>query len=224
MTVPGELVQAIVFDLDDTLYPEREFAFSGFEAVSQAFSDRLSADFDLASRMRSLFDSEHRHRIFNVVLDEIGVDDPQPIIQEMIETFRTHAPVIHLHNDAERAIKRFRNSHKLGVITDGYAVTQHAKVNALDLKSNVDAVIVTDDFGREFWKPHPRAFEEMQQLLNVSGEHSTYVADNPAKDFIAPNALGWHTVLIHRKGGIYNEAAAAGGGEPDRRITSLDQL
>ncbi len=215
---------AIVFDLDDTLYPEREFAFSGFDVVARVFSDRLSATFDLASHMRTLFDSEHRHRVFNVVLNEIGVDTPEPIVREMIETFRTHRPAIGLHDDALRAIERFRGSHKLGVITDGYAVTQHGKVAALKLTSRVDAVIVTDDWGREFWKPHRRAFEEMERLLGTRGNQCTYVADNPDKDFVAPNALGWRTVMIAREGGVYVDAAVADGGEPDQRITSLDQL
>ena len=34
-------IRAVVFDLDDTLYPEREYAFSGFAAVATAFQDRL---------------------------------------------------------------------------------------------------------------------------------------------------------------------------------------
>ena len=34
-------VKVVAFDLDDTLYPEREYAFSGFAAVAEAFEQRL---------------------------------------------------------------------------------------------------------------------------------------------------------------------------------------
>ncbi len=214
---------AIVFDLDDTLYAERAFAFSGFDAVGQVFGDRLGAS-DLAERMRVLFDTEHRHRVFNVVLDELGVDDPMPIVREMIDAFRKHKPNIRLHVDADRALTRFRPTHKLGIITDGYAVTQHGKVQALGLRSRVDAVIVTDDWGRDYWKPHPRAFEEMERLLCATGTRCSYIADNPSKDFVAPNALGWQTVMIERDDRVHADVNVANGGEPQRRIATLDEL
>ena len=73
-------------------------------------------------------------------------------------------------------------------------------------------------------KPHPFAFEQMSARLGVSPSACVYVADNPLKDFIAPNRLGWRTVQIKRLGGIYEMCAATPGGEPQHVIATLDEL
>jgi len=60
--------------------------------------------------------------------------------------------------------------------------------------------------------------------LGVPPRACIYVADNPAKDFIAPNALGWGTVFIKRPGGIYADREAPRGGLPQAAISTLDAL
>ena len=61
-------IAAVIFDLDDTLFPEREYAFSGFRAVARAFSHVLGEVESATARMRELFDSQHRRRVFNQIL------------------------------------------------------------------------------------------------------------------------------------------------------------
>jgi putative hydrolase of the HAD superfamily len=216
--------RAIVFDLDDTLYLERDYAFSGFDAVAAELGSRMNPPFDLAARMRELFSTPDRGRVFNVLLDELQVDDPDVRVKEMVSVFRNHRPKIKLCPDADQALIRLRPTCKLGLITDGFAVTQHAKIDALALRERIDEIIVTDDLGREFWKPHPRAFEEMQTRLGLPPHLCTYVADNPAKDFTAPHTLGWQTVRIARPEGIHASAASNPQGRYDRSIVTLDVL
>lgn len=219
-----ETTRALVFDLDDTLYPERAYACSGFAAVAAAFTGRLNPAYDLAARMRELFDTGDRHRVFNVIARECGLADTDPVVRDMITVYRRHRPAIHLFADADAALSRLRPSCRLGLITDGCAVTQHAKIDALDLRRRFDHIIVTDDWGREFWKPHPRAFEEMSARLAVPPDRCTYIADNPAKDFVAPNAMGWHTVLIERPDRVHAAEPTAQGGAPSKTIGSLEMI
>ena len=174
--------------------------------------------------MHELFHTPDRGRVFDVIVGEFDVGDPDDMVTRMIDTYRRHAPNITLFPDADAALDRLRPDHKLGLITDGYAVAQHAKIDALRLRDRLDAVIVTDDWGREFWKPHPRAFEEMSQRLDVVPSLCTYVADNPTKDFDAPNALGWRTVRIKRPDAVYAGASPTPIGTPHKTITSLDEL
>jgi putative hydrolase of the HAD superfamily len=49
-----------------------------------------------------------------------------------------------------------------------------------------------------------------------------YIADNPAKDFIAPFDLGWKTVRIKREGGLHRELHCKQA--VDMEIESFDQL
>ena len=218
---------AIVFDLDDTLYAEREFAFSGFQAVAGAFADRLGAPVDeLAARMRRLFETPQRRRVFHAVLAEDGIAeaDADALVAEMIAAYRSHRPAIRLHADAAAALDRLQGRCRLGVISDGPLQMQNNKVQALGLAGRMDEIILTDQWGPEFWKPHPRAFEELARRWAVPARACVYVADNPAKDFVAPNALGWRTVLVKRPGGIYADRQAPEGGEPQAVIGTLDAL
>ncbi len=215
---------AIVFDLDDTLYAERDYAFSGFAAVAAAFEARLGPAREVAARLRSLFDTADRGHIFNALLAERGLNESADLISKMITTYRTHTPAIHLHTDADAFLQNHRAGHKLGLITDGYAESQNRKIVALGLERRVDHTIVTDDWGRAYWKPHPRAFKTMAEQLDVPADRCVYIADNQAKDFVAPNVLGWHTVLIQRPDGIHTANPPAPGGKPDRIITTLNDL
>ena len=51
-----------------------------------------------------------------------------------------------------------------------------------------------------------------------------YVGDNPVKDFVAPNAMGWTTIQIVRDGGIHDATKLIDGGTPQHKITSLAAL
>ena len=214
----------ILFDLDDTLYPERAYAFSGFAAVSEAFADRLGDVREATARMRELFDTEHRRRVFNRYLEERGMSEDTDLVRRLIETFRAHQPAITLYPDADEALTRFSRTHKIGLLTDGPARQQRAKIDALKLRPRFDAIILTDELGPGFGKPHPQSFEMIAERLGVEPGRCVYVADNAAKDFVAPNALGWVTVRIHRVEGIYRDAPAADGGSAQHDLDRLDQL
>ena len=218
------VLKAVIFDLDDTLYPERAYAFSGFTAVAAAFEDRLGDRKETAAQMQWLFDTEHRPRVFNTLLAKRGMPEDQQLIRSMIETYRAHAPTITLHTDADAALTRLRDHYKLGLISDGPPVSQWAKIDALGLRNRLNEIIITGELSPEYSKPHPAAFELMSSRLGVESAQCVYVADNPAKDFIAPNTLGWTTIQIARPEGIYRDVPAAEGGVPDHLIDTLDEL
>jgi putative hydrolase of the HAD superfamily len=214
----------IVFDLDDTLYPERAYAMSGFVAVAEAFADRFGNPTDAAAEMSRLFDTEHRGHVFDEICRLSGMSPDPQLIGAMVEVYRRHPPRIKPHPDADAAIQRLARRARLALISDGPLIMQEAKVAALSLRSRIELVVFTDQWGRSFWKPHPRAFEHVQDHFGADGESCTYIADNAKKDFLAPRALGWRTVQIQRPGGIYTELPPAPGGAPDHCVASLDEI
>jgi len=68
--------------------------------------------------------------------------------------------------------------------------------------------------GRESWKPSPAGYRRIAEQLGVAHAACAYVADNPAKDFLTPNALGWRTVQWRREGQIHADDPAPQAGEP----------
>ena len=177
--------------------------------------------------MRALFDTDHRARVFNALLTECGWDESsktETLVARMIDTYRAHSPSITLCRDADAVLTRLRGQYKLGLITDGPPAQQWAKIDALNLRARLKKIIVTGDLAPGQSKPSPAAFELMADRLGALHNECVYVADNPAKDFVAPNALGWTTIQIDRQGGIYRDEQPAPGGRPDHQINSLEDL
>ena len=104
---------------------------------------------------------------------------------------------------------------------------QARKVRALALEQRFARIVFTDVLGpdRAYFKPHRRPFETMAAALGEPGDRYVYVGDNPGKDFVAPNAMGWTSVLVHRDHPrIHDVGKVAPGGAPQHTIAALTEL
>jgi len=214
-------VDCVVFDIDDTLYLERDYVRSGFVAVGERILQRYSIA-DFSDCAWALFESGVRGDIFDQALERVGVTKTSELISDLVATYRQHEPAISLLPDAERALNHFGKAHKLAVITDGPVASQSAKARALGVRQWTDDVILTGEFGPGFGKPHPRAFQLVEERTGASGPGCVYIADNPSKDFAGPRSLNWKTVRIRRPGGLHELAPS--GPDVDHEITELSQL
>ncbi len=217
------MIKVLVFDLDDTLFPEHEFVLSGFQIVSNWVATRYSIPGFLEVAWQ-LFKEGKRNQIFNLTLSKLRVEYEPCIIQELVQIYRQHKPTISLHEDAKWAINHFKQYKQLGLITDGYLLTQQNKVEALKIESSFAAIIYSDLYGRDNWKPSPLSYNKIMQSLRCQGKECVYVGDNPHKDFVTAKSLGWITVQICREGGEYSNVARETSHEADIKISSLTEL
>lgn len=199
-------MRAVIFDVDDTLYLERDYVRSGFAAVGEHLQRSLGVEgfFDTAWR---LFEEGLRGRVFDAALDSLGVANAS--ISELVEVYRWHQPGIRLLNDSASVLERLvAGAIPIGVITDGPVASQWAKIAALGLEKFATVVVVTGELGEGRGKPHEAAFKLVEEELAMGGDELTYVADNPAKDFIAPYRRGWRTVRIRRSGALHQHQSS----------------
>ncbi|HJV35987.1 HAD family hydrolase [Geomonas sp.] len=217
------MIKAVVFDLDDTLYPERQFVLSGFAAVDGWLSDHhgRTAFYQTAAR---LFASGRRGDIFDLALEQLGVEREKGLVQELVRVYREHRPALEPFQDALAVLQRLRGAKKLAVITDGYLAVQRSKMAALGIAHYFDAICYSDEGGRECWKPSAVPYRRIMDELCCAGEDCLYVADNPSKDFITARALGWGTVQIRRPDGEYAQLVPAPGYQADSSISTLYEL
>ncbi|EQB05482.1 hypothetical protein L288_12615 [Sphingobium quisquiliarum P25] len=200
----GRFDRVIIFDLDDTLYLERDYVLSGLQAVGLWARAILGLD-GLGRVMRERFEAGHRTRIFDDSLRDMGLEPHPHLIARMLTAYRQHRPSIRLAPDAEQFLARRDPATGFAVITDGFLDAQRRKIRALALyQRGVHLGVCTDRWGRECWKPNPRAFQHIEHIFGRSGGALTYVADNPSKDFTAPRAMGWDTVQIARPNRIHD--------------------
>jgi putative hydrolase of the HAD superfamily len=202
--------RVIVFDLDDTLFPERDYVRSGLVAAGE-WVCRAHGRADFAETAWRLFLGGVRGRLFDETLARLGVPADAATVASLVDVYRHHRPAITLFADAERTLRRLAGRARLAIVSDGPLASQQRKVKVLRLDKWCDPIVLTDQWGPGFWKPHERAFREVERITASGGALCAYVADNPRKDFVAPHAMGWRTVRVRRPGG---EHAAIGDGTP----------
>lgn len=185
--MPFSLNDRVVFDLDDTLFPERAFVRSGFDAVGNWVLGRTGKD-GFAAQCRAMFEAGRRGDIFDRALMATGL--PADLAPQLVAVYRDHQPRISLYPDARLWLEA--RGGPFALITDGPERTQRNKIAALGLSRWFDLMIPTGQWVGNYAKPHPRAFELVQE--HAHGRPCIYVADNATKDFVTPNRMGWRTV------------------------------
>jgi len=197
------MLKAVVFDLDDTLYPERQYVVSGFRAVADWCEEKLGlcAD-DCAAELEALLDQGVRGDTFNELLRHYGLQ-PQELVPQMVSLYRRHRPEIALYPGIAELLIRLKKFHLLGLVSDGPVEMQRSKLDALQLHSSLDAVVLSDEFGVAFRKPSAKPFEAVIEKLKVYPHEAVYVAENCLKDFIGPRKLGMRSVRVREPSGFY---------------------
>jgi putative hydrolase of the HAD superfamily len=198
------MLEAVVFDLDDTLYPEREFVLSGFRAVALWAEQNMGIIFtDGYQELVHLFENSTHGRTFDLFLENHGLWSVS-VVQEMVQIYRTHCPEIACFPEIPDLLIRLKKRFKIGLLSDGYLEVQERKLQALGLERHFDAVVFSDQWGKDAWKPNPRPFKAVLELLSTKAAQAVYVADNPAKDFLGARRAGMSSIRVRMKGGVYN--------------------
>lgn len=216
------MIRAVAFDMDDTLYPERAFVFSGYRAVSQAVEAELG--FAIYDDLVALFQSGRRGDLFTPVLARRLGAVEERYVKRLVAVYRAHSPKIAPFPEADSVLKEIRERYRTALISDGIEEVQERKLDALDLRRHFEAVVMTDAFGREFWKPHPLPFKDCARRLAVDTAQMVYVGDNPAKDFITARRLGSRTIRVRRPGTLHFETALPAAREADVTVETLSEV
>lgn len=187
-------IKGVIFDLDDTVYSEKEYVRSGYKAVSDYLGGRYEEE---------LWNSfEAGKPAIDELLKELRRENEKA---KVLSVYRSHQPDIHLYPGVTEMIEELKaKSIKVGIITDGRPEGQRNKLEALGL--DVDDVIVTDELGgAQFRKPCDIAFRIMMTRWRLNPADMIYVGDNPEKDFQAPQQLGMRSLWFKNVDGIYQD-------------------
>lgn len=192
-------IKGVIFDLDDTLYSEKEYVRSGYKAVS----DYLGGGYE--EKLWGYF--EAGKPAIDELLRELGQEPDKDVV---VEVYRSHKPDIHLYPGVVEMIGELKaRGIKIGIITDGRPEGQRNKIEALGL--DVDDVIITDELGgTQFRKPCDIAFRILLTRWRLNPSEMVYVGDNAEKDFQAPQQLGMRCVYFNNHNGLYKSGREDG--------------
>ncbi|CAM1350559.1 HAD family hydrolase [Tenacibaculum crassostreae] len=178
----------VVFDLDDTLMYEIDFLKSAYKEIAK-YVDSENRE-ELGNKMFDWY--THGYNVFNLIEKEYSNFS----VNQLLTIYRNHFPDLNLKEEVKEVFEYCKlKGYKLGLVTDGRSITQRNKLKALEIDNVFDKLIISEEFGTT--KPNERNFKV---FIEDQIEEYYYIADNPKKDFIAPNRLGWKTICLLDKG------------------------
>ena len=207
-----------IFDLDDTLYQERDYERSAFNFVG-AEVERL---YGYPSFTSLLFKLRGQGSADPITEAWIQCLLPEAHRLKIIFDMRAHYPIISLSDGARAVLQKLRQqSRPYAIITDGRSITQRTKIAALGC-GDAAFVSISEEVGLS--KLDRARFASVCAAFPF-GEF-LYVGDNPAKDFFAPKKLGWKTIMLdHREQGIHSQALPDDPSyHPDHIIRDLTEI
>jgi len=177
----------LVLDLDDTLYKEYDYQTSGLKYIEDQVL-RLYG-INVTGKLLELRDQG----VDDIFLELVNILKLPFLIKEsFIMMYRYHKPDIVLTLETKNFIKSALSEFKYVVIlTDGYSISQRLKIESLGL-------IKIPLFISEEWnsiKPDNARFVSIMEKYSTCSQFC-YVADNPSKDFVSPNALDWTSICL----------------------------
>lgn len=219
-------IRLVLFDLDDTLC---DYAGSRDARLRRAFSladpremgrDGVDDDLDrlvAESVAMNPHGSDHFPELFR--RHRLGEPDTAmawygahrflglelfPDALETIEAART------VRWDDGRTLGR-----GVGLVTNGPADTQRAKLELLELSDAVDFAVVSGAFG--VWKPDPAIFAEALRRGGARADETVVVGDSPEFDMVGAQRAGIPSIWVNRGGREWPLEAP----EPDQQVSDL---
>ncbi len=198
---------AVLFDLDDTLYPQRRFVLSAFAAMAQHLSARFDVPArDVFRRLSRAYRGPQRGREIQLCLALYGW--PESLTTALVDVSRSHRPSLRLPPASRAALAALRPDWRLAVVTNGTPRVQAAKIAALGLRPLVDAVVFAGECGSGRGKPDREPFDAALTQLGVGPHRAVFVGDNEECDIRGAAALGMRTVRVSRQPGVAGHSAA----------------
>ena len=229
----------VLFDLDDTLCDygaardgrlraafRRAFAASG--GIDDGRLDELVA--------ASIAEAPHGGDHFPALLARHGLDDAEAAEGARRWFSENRFLGLELFPDAVRLLglargvpthgvqtrgaeTRGAGARRVGLVTNGPAEVQRAKIDLLELWGHVDFAVISGELGAE--KPDPAIFREALRLGGARAAETVYVGDSPHLDVVGARSVGIRTVWVNAGGDAW---PADLGAPPDAVVRHVGEL
>ena len=184
--------RVVVFDLDDTLYKEQDYLRSAYRDIAAQTESRYGLEGIFDRMLRWWHEDEN---VFQHLIDAYGLD---MTVDELLTVYRSHVPAIRLDEETKHLLDYLHRIAVIGLITDGRSLTQRHKIEALELSAYMDEedVLISEETG--FEKPSEVPYRHFMARYPLCTYY--YIGDNPSKDFVAPDRLGWISICLFDDG------------------------
>lgn len=215
----------VLFDLDDTLC---DYTLARSRRLARAFGDAFTVSEqappdDLTEVIaRSIAMNPHGVDHFPDLLAAYGLTAPAiAAAQEWYRANRFHD--LAFFAATTRALAAVRSQpgvagRRVGIVTNGPAEVQRAKVELLGVAALVHFIVISGEFGVE--KPDPAIFREALRLADATADEAVYVGDSAEHDVAGARAAGLAVVWVNRDGGPWTGVGA----RPDIEVRGIGEI
>jgi putative hydrolase of the HAD superfamily len=189
------MIDAVLLDLDDTCFDQREFLAGAFGAVARRAGE-LGVD---EVRLRDALEviaaaGSDRGGIIDRALAALGVSIPAG---PLVDAFRSYRPArLTPYPGVPESLGQLRRLAPVGLVTNGDPAGQRAKLAALGLHDAFDVVVFSDELGRSFRKPHPAPFCQALRQLGADPGRSFFIGDHPDRDIAGAQQVGMRAIRV----------------------------
>jgi putative hydrolase of the HAD superfamily len=219
--------RAVLFDLDDTLWPIAPVILEAEQilfAWLREHAPRVAQQFTIDSLRHARLELLARQPEFQLDLGalrragliaafEQAGEDAGKVELAMTEFFAARNAVIP-YDDVLPGLLRLKGRVRIGSVTNG-----NADLQTIGLARHFEASVAAPGFGVA--KPDPRIFLEACRLLDVAPEETVYVGDDLRLDVYGAQRAGLRAVWMNRTGQANYLPAEV---KPDAEVSSLDGL
>jgi putative hydrolase of the HAD superfamily len=189
------VIRGVLFDLDDTLFDQRRWLEGAWRAVATAAAGHADPGLLFEALVAVAAEGSARGRIIDRALERVGA--PTALVPELVAVFRRfEASDVQPYAGVDQALLELRAVVPTGLVTDGDARVQRAKIRAVGIEHRFDVIVLSDELGRECRKPHPAPFRRALEALGLEAEDVVHVGDHPDKDVRGATAIGMRAVRV----------------------------
>jgi putative hydrolase of the HAD superfamily len=161
-----------------------------------------------------------RRAILAQTFERLGLSEESELVREVADAYSSEreARVAPFPGALEALAELRRRGHRLGLLTNGGARLQRAKIERYDLARFFDAVRIEGEVG--VGKPEPGAFAGALGALGAAGEPAMMIGDDLDADVAGAQAAGLATAWVDHAGSGPPGRAV----RPDRVVRALAEL
>lgn len=191
----GAIVAAV--DLDDTLFPELDYARSALRTAGFEIARRFRIA-DVGVRAVRLLDREAPPALpLQQALRDTGITLSDAELSPILAVMHAHHPTISLFPETMGVLNGLRRRAMLVLVTEGRALTQRRKLDALKIEDLFDAVFVTEEMGPGVTKDSGVPYEAVRQRYPAATRF-LMIGDDEEKDAVPAQRHGFDVTLVRR--------------------------
>ncbi len=191
-------IQAVIFDLDNTLTDFMQVKENAIRAAVDAMIDtglEVSRQ-EACERIFAIYRDKgiEYQRVFNLFLeDQLGLVDDRILAAAVVAYRRAREGTLVLYPHTMLVLNRLlKEGYKLAVVSDAPRFEAWLRICSLRLQHAFDVVLTLDDTG--FKKPSPEPFKMALARLGVAPAQAVMIGDWPERDIVGGSEVGLHTV------------------------------